>query len=153
MGNRLLAYWKNQSDVSFQNPVGQEEIKAFEKLNNVAMPDDFKNYLNRANGFNQSDCYQDIHGFNFWPIENICRVSEYDEGKFSFKEADSYFIFCDYLDFCWGYAINLNADNKENKVIMIATKDNIPIVVSKNFSEFVDAYLRDDERLYNTVTR
>ncbi len=149
-GNRLLNFWADQPAPSLQLPVSQQEIGNFEKSNSIFLPDDFKNYLNHVNGFSQDENYQDGNGFNFWPIDKIRRVSEYDEGKWDFSGADTYFIFCDYLDLCWAYAIQLTSDIKENKVVMVGTRDSTPIVVSKDFSEFVDLYLRDDERLYKT---
>lgn len=147
--SRLLEHWKNDSSASIQNPATQQEIALFERKNKAVISNDFKNYLILANGFDQSDNYHDEHGFNFWPIEQICNVHTFEDGRFSFSDSDSYYIFCDYLDFSWAYAINFAPEKGGDTVIAIGTKNNIPTVVAKNFSEFVEIYLRDDDRLYD----
>lgn len=149
IGSSLLEHWTSDSSASIQNPATQQEITLFENTNKAVMPNAFKNYLILVNGFNQSGKYHDDSGFNFWPIEKICSVHPFEDGRFSFSDADSYYIFCDYLDFSWAYAINFSPEKGEDTVIAIGTKNNFPKVIAKDFSEFVEIYLRDDDRLYD----
>jgi len=149
LGSQLFEHWKSNSSASIQNPAVQQEIIFFERKNKIVIPSDFKNYLMLVNGFNQSDNYQDDHGFNFWPIGKICSVPSFEEGRLIFNGASSYYIFCDYLDFSWAYAINFEPEKGGGTVIAIGTKNNVPTVVAKDFSEFVEIYLRDDDRLYD----
>ncbi len=148
-GCSLFEHWTSDSSVSIQKPATQQEIFFFERKNKIVIPNDFKNYLLFVNGFNQSDNYHDDSGFNFWPIEKICNVHTFEDGCFSLSDSDSYYIFCDYLDFSWAYAINFAPEKGEDTVIAIGTKNGVPTIVAKDFSEFVEIYLRDDDRLYD----
>ena len=135
--------------MSIQIPATQQEIVFIERKNKIVIPSDFKNYLLLVNGFNQSDNYHDDPGFNFWPIEKICSAHTFEDGRFSFSDSDFYYIFCDYLDFSWTYAINFSPEKRGDTVVAIGTKNNFPTVIAKDFSEFVEIYLRDDDRLYD----
>ena len=63
-----------------------------------------------------------------------------------------YFVFADYLQWSWAYAIRLvNQPLESNEIIHVGT--NIPTVVATSFTEFLTLYLRDDKKLYPDTTK
>jgi len=146
LGKRLQEYWRASEVPTLCAPSSLNDLRHFEEANGILLPKDFRGYLHCVNGFSQSESYQDDRGFNFWPLEKLSRLADYDGAKYHFLDDAGYFIFCDYLDFCWAYAVSLNSPG--SKVVLIGTKDGRPKSVATNFSEFVDLYLNDDERLY-----
>lgn len=138
----LLQHWRGSATV--RGAASADEIEAFEQTYQVKLPDDFRTYLECADGFDQEACYQDQAGFNFWPLSSVRPVAEYDGGKYGFPEDRRYFLFCDYLDFCWGYAVSF----KDSKVVMVGTAVGRPIPVAESFEDFIRMYLRDDALLY-----
>lgn len=146
LGMRLEEHWRESQAPTLCAPAAPEEVIRFERLHGHTLPSEFRGYLQCVNGFDQAANYQDERGFNFWPLASLSSVSEYEGGKYHFSNDDDYFIFCDYLDFCWAYAISL--DPSTSKVVMVGTKDGEPKTVADSFAEFVELYLKDDERLY-----
>lgn len=145
----LLDYWLHDASVTIKAPVSPDEISAFEQRYGVSLPSELKELLLLyANGFNQNNNYQDKNGFNFYPLHKIRRVTDFDDGKFNFQDASQYFIFCDYLDFCWAYAICLATTEMFGSIVIIGTTDGVPIQIAKNFFEFIELYLADDDQLY-----
>lgn len=142
----LLEHWKG-SGPTVNSGASIQKIGEFEKKNSVVLPIDFVEYLTLANGFDQSRNYQDNWGFNFWPIEYLCRVSEYAEGKWYFEKSEAYFIFCDYLDLSWVYALHVG-DGGNGEVLLVGTHDEKPQVIAQSFSEFVRLYLENNSALY-----
>ncbi|MDQ1817403.1 SMI1/KNR4 family protein [Massilia sp. CCM 9210] len=143
---KLEESWRGQQEISLQAPAEPSLIDAFEKSNRVVLPPDFLKYFQRANGFDQAAGYHDEQGFNFWPLEKLERIKDYDGGHYGFDGDVNYFIFCDYLDFCWAYAINLSSER--NDVVLVGTEDSTPKFVSESFSGFIEAYLTDDISIY-----
>ncbi|HEY4080832.1 MAG TPA: SMI1/KNR4 family protein [Burkholderiaceae bacterium] len=147
IGHRLRQFWLQDGGPLLQPPVADHEVLVFEVDNNVCIPLNFLEYLKCANGFNQYSGYQDKRGFNFWPLQEISPLAGYDDGRYDFKNGSSkYFLFCDYLDFSWGYAISMDAT--DHRVVLVGTKDGEPRVVSESFEAFADAYLNDSSDIY-----
>jgi hypothetical protein len=62
-------------------------------------------------------------------------------------EKDSYFVFADYLQWCWAYAIRLSSNPSEpNPVIHVGTIR--PKIVAPSFGGFVNSYIHDAKSLY-----
>lgn len=146
VGNLLLEHWK-RSGPTVNVGVSIQKIDEFEKRNLVALPSDFVEYLTLANGFDQSENHQDNSGFSFWPIECLCRVSEYAEGKWYFKKSEDYFIFCDYLGLSWAYALCVG-NEKNGEVWLVGAHDGKPQLIAQSFSEFASLYLENNSALY-----
>ena len=94
---------------------------------------------------------QDNQGFSFWSLRNIKTVLEETSKlmgiSYNYFEVGSLFIFADYLDWSWAYAIRLSANVlAETPVFLIGYE--IPIKVADSFSEFVHLYLADAPELY-----
>jgi len=147
-GTALLEYWQD-SGATANLGASIEKIKEFERRNSVALPTDFVEFLILANGFDQSENYQDKFGFNFWPIEHLYRVSEYEKGKWYFEKSEEYFIFCDYLDLSWAYALCLG-EEKNGEVLLVGAYDGRPQLIAQSFSEFVRLYLENNSTIYPT---
>lgn len=125
-------------------PVLRHQIIAFEQAYKVAVPADFATYLACFDGFDQDEGYQDEAGFNFWPLSGICPLAEYEAGKYRFPGDEKYFLFCDYLDFSWAYAVSF----EHAGIVMVGTANGEPMPVADSYAEFLSMYLRDDAGLY-----
>ena len=82
------------------------------------------------------------------PLEEIRSVAAFDGGHFHFEGDHGFFVFCDYLDLCWAYAICLTPHQAQARVVIVGTKDGVAQPVSNSFSEFAEMYARDDVGLY-----
>lgn len=143
----FLSFLKQKSGADLQSPALLKAIKAFEAAHATSLPEDFSRYLRKTNGFDQSKKYQDINGFNFLPLQDIRQASAYEDGKYNFKGAERYYIFCDYLDFSWAYAIQFG-DRTSERVLLIGAADGKPHQVAESFSAFLRMYLIEDSRLF-----
>ena len=56
---------------------------------------------------------------------------------------DEYFVFADYLQWSWAYAVRLRSE--DSSVILVGAEGD---VVAASFSEFVRLYIEDAEALY-----
>jgi hypothetical protein len=146
VGRRLRAHWRSAGDVALRPGATSSSIASFENSNRVILPPDLRDYFEHVDGFDQETNSQDARGFNFWPLKKLARVSTFDEGHFHFGDDAGYFLFCDYMDFSWGYAISLKRGRCD--IVLVGTASRQPKRVAKSFSEFAAAYLRDDDDLY-----
>lgn len=148
---RLISYWKSQSLIIA--PASSETgTQDFEFQNAVMLPSDVREYFLSVNGMAQiggHDC--DRNGFAFWPLARVKNVvNECAEHSMVVPEVtnpDKYFVFADYFQWSWAYAIYLGERSSEqNPVIHVGTRRHK--VVASSFSEFVDLYLLDAKELY-----
>lgn len=129
-----------------------DQIQQFEARYKVSLPDDMRDYFATVNGMVEALCQdQDQNGFCYWPlkrVKTVIEVAKYLRNKsFVFRGAESFFVFSDYLSWCWGYAIRLSQNRSEgNDVILLCCRN--PIKIANSFSEFIELYLVDDEKLY-----
>jgi hypothetical protein len=149
---KLREYWTAQG-LKISSGASEEDVVTFESRNGVVLPQDFRNYFLKINGMVQdfgSGC--DRKGFAFCPLSMVKSVAKecakhptvpvHEE-----EEADRYFVFADYLQWCWAYAIHLDASSPgTNQVINVGTLR--PKVVADSFTEFVNLYVRDARELY-----
>jgi hypothetical protein len=151
VGARLLSYWKEQA-IRVRPPAAASTIKNFEEQYGVTLPEDVRNFYEHADGFDQifdpekNRRYQDKNGFNFYPLSKVVPVDSIDEGRFSFPGSNDYYIFADYLDWCWGYAFRL-LSSAGSRVVMIG-KAETSVSVSETFADFVDSYIADHSVIY-----
>jgi hypothetical protein len=146
VGSRLLEHWQRSNEATLRAPATSKDISLFEERHQVKLPPDLRGYFECADGFDQQKGYQDERGFNFWPMYKLRRVCDFEGGRFRFAGDGWYFLFCDYLDFSWGYAISLRRG--KNDIVLVGARDGRSRHVANSFDEFVDAYLRDDDKLY-----
>jgi hypothetical protein len=149
--SKLVRYWRSLNLLIAPENT-EEEVGEFEHRNGVIFPHDFREYLLCVNGMVQSggqDC--DPNGFAFWPLSRIRSVrKEYAEISNPMPEVqdpDGYFVFVDYFQWSWAYAIRVGAEPPDGgQVITVGLLH--PNVVAGSFTEFVDLYVRDAKGLY-----
>jgi hypothetical protein len=142
----LVHHWK-QLPISLLPPVDKREIEAFERRYSTTLPGAIRDYFLAVNGFGAPND-QDPNGFSFWPLARVCLTSELDQGRWSAPNAGNCFLFADYLSLSWGYAFQVTAETSEARVCIVGTADRLPIWIASRFSEFVNLYINDDDKLY-----
>jgi hypothetical protein len=149
--SKLIDHWRSLNlRIALGN--SEEKVREFESRNDVTLPPDFRKYFLCVDGMTQvggHDC--DPTGFSFWPLARVKNVSEeYAKHSTALPEVpdpNSSFVFADYLQWCWAYAIHLgDSPSEPNPIIHVGTVH--PKVVAGSFNEFVELYLRDARELY-----
>jgi len=145
----LLDYWQVQDEVALRPPASETTLCDFEYKYGVRLPSDLRKYFTQADGFDQMSGYQDNNGFNFWPLGKIEPVAEHSDGQFAFNGSEAFFLFADYLDFCWAYAIRMGSNGgPAGSVVIVGTETGEPLKIADSFSEFVALYINDESQLY-----
>jgi len=148
---RLIDHWTAQG-LKIAAGATEEEVLSFKSQNRVILPGDLRDYFLNVNGMVQdfeNSC--DQRGFAFWPLSLMTNVAK-ECGKRSsiesaFKDPERYFVFADYLQWSWAYAIRLDASSPEaGQVVHVGTLR--PKVIAGSFTEFVSLYLQDARELY-----
>jgi hypothetical protein len=151
---KLLAHWRS---MDLKIPFGNSPaaISDFETRHRVVLPDDFREYFRAVDGMSRvggPDCDKD--GFSFWQLEKVRPVSErvqkHKSLLLSVEEPDHYFLFADYLQWSWAYAIRLGS-NATHDVILVGTRK--PQKAAATFSEFLELYFRDSQDLYPAMVK
>jgi hypothetical protein len=124
--DRLVSYWiKGGLKISQGCP--EDGVRKFEIENNVALPADFRAYFLRVNGMLAEACEDcDPNGFCFWPLDRVKCVAEeivlHSSSIRKSVEDHLNFIFADYREWSWAYAIRLtNTADGPNPVIHVGT--------------------------------
>jgi hypothetical protein len=151
---KLNRHWKSHG-LRIAPGGSQKSVRKFESRYSVILPKDLREYFLTLDGMIDqlgSEC--DREGFGFYSlsrVKNICE--EYASLKMkrpilpTISNPENYFVFVDYLQWCWAYAIRLSNNLSEsNEVIHVGTVE--PKVIAQSFSEFVDLYLKDARDLY-----
>lgn len=148
---KLLSHWKRQGLVLAKGNAETRLIE-FETTNSLRLPSDMRQYLSVANGMPSvpgSDV--DPNGFRFWPLEHIrCMPTVCAEAGVpspAVKDPQWYFVFADYFDWSWAYAIDLSrSDSGSQPIIHVGTL--AQKIVAHSFGEFVDLYIQDSRDLH-----
>jgi len=147
IGNTLKHHW-SRYEVAMEQAVSESELKAFERKNNAYLPEDLRDYFLSVNGM--SPGVSDDAFIRFWMLNEIKSISEgapeYAAPKY-IQAADSVFLFADYCIWSHAFGIRMSSKKKQqsNRVYVIGYLPAIPI--ANSFSEFVQIYLTDKERL------
>lgn len=154
IGKKLRAHWLSKG---LALPPGQNEarIRDFEIRNRVNLPTDFRDYFLQVDGMIPIwPNAQDPEGYAFWSLDRVKRVSEeaveHKSGQqwSNFPGAESLFVFADYLDWSWAYAILLGTNGPGFGNVFIVGKRETPVEVASSFQDFVELYIVDSPRLY-----
>jgi len=140
---RLLAHWRADGHVRLGPPTTEAELNSFERKYSVQLPLVMRAYLEQVNGFMPPD-NQDREGFSFWPLRQITRVSDFRNCRYGARS--ELYLFADYLDWSWAYAVTLVGPM--SSVFIVGTADGEPQMVSTSIDEFIELYLVDDPRIY-----
>jgi hypothetical protein len=146
---RVIARWKSLG-LAIRPGCSSRALDAFEARIGARLPADLREFLACANGLEV-----DQDGFSFWPLEEyetFAKVAdEYPPNTPRVPDSGSYFVFCDYLTWCWGYAIRLRAEGEgDQESLVVPIGMNEMYTVARSFSEFLDLYLADSPMLYRT---
>lgn len=152
--SKLVTHWRS-FNLLLARGSPEEKVREFEIRNNVMLPLDFREYLLHVNGMLQAgghDC--DPNGFAFWPRARLRSVREESSGHSylpyllpGIPDPDGYFVFADYLQWCWAYVIRLGVRLIDGGQVIHVGKLR-PNVLAASFTEFVNLYLRDARELY-----
>lgn len=126
-------------------------LDAFETLYSVRLPADLRRYFSAVNGMlAQAGSDWDVNGFHFWPLEDLRPVNIACGTDVPVPEGqvlEKHFVFVDYFQWSWAYAIDLSgAVEGSHPIIHVGTLQ--PKTVAHSFTEFLDLYLRDAVDLY-----
>jgi hypothetical protein len=130
-----------------------DSIDEFEARNGVLLPVGMRHYLLKVDGMKTTaEDSQDPRGFCFWSLSRIVPADEAIESHTPFLShfpGDiGFFVFSDYLNWSWAYAVRLTSGSP-NRVVIIGKHS--PEIVAESFEEFVDLYLSDGHKLYEGI--
>ena len=143
----LTDYWTSQG-LQLVAGCAAAAITAFERRHHVVLPSAVRAYYQTVNGMKQTSkdaC--DSNGFSFWPLDQVTPIDEFLE-TYRWPTCEGcagFFVFADYLQLSWAYAIRL-ARTPGNPVVLIGKER--PELVAASFDDFVTAYLEDAASLY-----
>jgi hypothetical protein len=129
-------------------PASSEELLAFERQNSVRLPADLRGYFLEVNGMSDMDNedffeFLPLHELETWPRLNwkVRPIPPPD------SDPDHLFIFCDYLQSSWAYAIRLGPSEADGGEVTTCGWI-VDAVVANSFSEFIALYLSNNRILY-----
>ncbi len=142
---KLIAKWVSQG-LSIRPGCSLKSLDEFETRSGFVLPTDLREMLELTNGSDQDD-----EGFQFWPLElyESFTQSRHAAGCPPVEDAQQYYLFCDYLDWSWAYAIRLAKPGEQgvsNRVVPIGMNE--MFTVAGSFSVLVNLVLVDSPRLY-----
>jgi len=148
---QLIESWRSQN-LPIQRACGEDDIRSFETRYKIALPPDIREYFLNVNGMTPYGTgYQDEEGFSFWSLETMRTLVEDNEALdrryLRLKEEDSFFLFCDYMDWSWAYAVKiLPGSSVAEGIYLVCCRS--PIKIADSFSDFVRLYLERSDQLY-----
>src|SRR5690349_950957 len=147
VGERLRRHWASH-DVDINAGVPKAELDSFESKHCVVLPEDLRDYFLCVNGMPQDVVDEGM--IRFWMLEELQPLPQ---GAPAFSDPsyiqhpESLFLFADYSIWAHAYAIRLGSVSlQSNEVVIIGYKS--PVTIAQCFSEFVDRYLTDKDRLH-----
>jgi hypothetical protein len=148
---QLIEPWRLQN-LPIQKVCREEDILCFETRQKITLAPDIREYFLNVNGMTPYfPGYQDGEGFSFWPLENVRTLAEEndssDRGYLRIAERDSFFLFSDYLDWSWAYAVKILPGSCDAEGIYLLCCNN-PIRIADSFSDFMRMYLGKSDQLY-----
>jgi hypothetical protein len=150
--DKLSRYWAGQK-LPVQPGATRGAVKQFETTYGVSFPAEIRDYFLKHDGMSPYSPYdKDKNGFSFWELSRVRPAAEelaeagppHEAGP----ELDHYFVFADYLDWSWAYAIRLTSDPLEGGRVVMLGMGGVPPEIASSFGEFVDLVIRDSPRLY-----
>lgn len=138
-----------------QPPSGDalQEVAELETRYAIALPSDFRDYLLEGSSVSG---WNDPFGLGWYSIHHLKRLTDFGDlappetpaqVEIS-REANSYLVFADYLDWCgYGYAICCSGGTNRGRVAMVCPDPYRFIATS--FSNFVALAAADSDRLHS----
>lgn len=146
-GETLKHHWLRHG-VDIEVGVSESKLNAFEHKYKVYLPQDLRDYFTLINGM--SPGVMDGVFIRFWMLDEIKPLSE-DAPEYAapnyIDDANSVFVFADWSVWAHAFGIRLSPAKEQvsNTVYVLGYLPAVPI--ARSFSEFVDLYLTDKDRL------
>ncbi|MCB9886837.1 MAG: SMI1/KNR4 family protein [Planctomycetes bacterium] len=146
IGDDILKQWRRDHVIAAPG-ASDEEVLAFERVHGVRLPDDFRHYLQLANGTSgQMDgdmfCFRSLHEVK--PVFEELGHHQPDSQLF-----EGCFVFADYSISAWLYAIQLIGDDAEvGRVFLVPVNGTRGTPLARTFTEFGRLYLEAPQRLH-----
>ena len=129
----LVKQWREQGVLSSE-VASSEQIERFEKRERVTLPEDFKAYLQLANGTGGRGACDVDNVLAFWTIDEIA----------PYEFAENLYDFADYMQRSWSYAIALGGKSyADGSVFRVGNPTNAPVAMTSSFTEFLNLYFED----------
>ena len=152
LNSMLREHW-NTNGIYPSGGTNAVEIAAFEAQHDIVIPADLRDFLLEFNGT------LDMSGtdyFRFLQLEDFTSSDRHP--VMSFGEAfaakhpsipNGFYVFADYLQWCYGYAIQLGKGVERNDVVLIGGLTTP--VVANSFTEFMSLYMMDSSDIHPKV--
>jgi hypothetical protein len=136
----VIAYWRDHN-VPYLPGVSDGELLAFERRHAVTFQNDARCFFEATNGTrvpNYSGCDHNV--YEFWTLADIVPDSEHGW----------IMNFADYMMNSWWYGIDFAGAGGLGKgaVYLLGASGGKPLIVAGTFTEFLELYVIDSERLY-----
>jgi SMI1 / KNR4 family (SUKH-1) len=149
LNKRILEYWRTNGVASYGG-TSVQEIAAFESKHDATIPKDLRDFLIEFDGnldMAGKDYFRFLHLHDFASSDKACEMQFGEAFDTSYPHVpNGFFVFADFLQWCYGYAIQLGTGAEQNVVVLIGGLT--CLVVANSFSEFIEMYLRDDPKLH-----
>ncbi|MCI0390344.1 MAG: SMI1/KNR4 family protein [Acidobacteria bacterium] len=148
---QLIESWRAQN-LPIQTACREDDVKSFETRYEISLPQDIREYFLNVNGMTPyGPGYQDEEGFSFWSLETMRTLmeenEELDRHYLRLTGENSFFLFCDYMDWRYAYAVKILPGSSVAEGIYFVCCRN-PIKIADSFSDFVRLYLEQSDQLY-----
>lgn len=147
VGESLKRHW-SWHNVDINAGVSKAELDSFEARHRVVLPEDLREYFLCVNGMPHD--VVDDGMIRFWMLDEVLPITQgapaFSDPRYV-QHPESLFLFADFSIWAHAYAIRLGSVAlQSNEVLIIGYKS--PVTISQCFSEFVDQYLTDKDRLH-----
>jgi len=142
----LIEHWKNQGIEIVRG--FDYQIDAFEKVAEIELPGDFREYFRTVNGMpSHFPDWMDKEGFLFYPIEEVEPFNKVFKKRWGNRDKRNIFVFAEYLHKSWWYGVRLS-DVKDTYEIGIIPDEDQFKPITNSLPDFIQFYLQDAALLY-----
>lgn len=135
----LIKHWRRKN-VPHLPGIDNEQLRRFERDFALVVPDEMRKLYETTDGtFVRGERGTDHKGFAFWHLSDVQPDSRYEWA----------FIFADFMEESWSYAIALlpGSNRTVGAVYLLGDISGEPLLVADSLGQFIEHYLRDDDRL------
>lgn len=142
---RLRERWTAR-EIAHDRPATEAQVATFEARYGVVLPADIRAYFTTLNGTKEGAYgMQDEHLLGFWHLHEVRSFAELEaEYGPTTAEAERTFVIADHSIWVYGFGIQLSPGPAAPTPVVVDIGSPYHVVAG-SFTEFLDAYLRDDE--------
>jgi hypothetical protein len=134
---RVIGHWRSNS-VEYLPGVSEDELRSFEHLLDIRLPDDMCALYLATNGLRVPGTDGvDERNYDFWPLTEL----QLAEGS------PAALYFADFQQSSWTFAIGLVGDGTVRRGAVYVAAGRF-IEIAHSFAHFMDLYIEDDDSLY-----